>query len=137
MGAITRGLANNIQHFGSNTVETGTWTPTTNIGFAAVAEAKYIKIGKFVQADVSATYNAGPGDASQASSFGGLPFSGDNDCESISFNVLVEGHNEPIYSEVSGTGGSMRSRTDNVPLTRSQIGSRTLKATFTYTTDID
>ena len=137
MGAITRGLANNIQHFGSNNVETGTWTPTTNIGFAAVAEAKYIKIGKFVQADVSATYNAGPGDASQASSFGGLPFSGDNDCESISFNVLVEGHNEPVYSEVSGTGGSMRSRTDNVPLVRSQIGNRTLKATFTYTTDID
>ena len=137
MGAITRGLANNIQHFGSNNVETGTWTPTTNIGFASVAEAKYIKIGKFVQADVSATYNAGPGDSSQASSFGGLPFSGDNDCESISFNVLVEGHNEPIYSEVSGTGGSMRSRTDNVPLTRSQLGNKTLKATFTYTTDID
>ena len=137
MGAITRGLANNIQHFGSNNVETGTWTPTTNIGFASVAEAKYIKIGKFVQADVSATYNAGPGDSSQASAFGGLPFSGDNDCESISFNVLVSGHNEPIYSEVSGTGGSMRSRTDNVPLTRSQLGNKTLKATFTYTTDID
>jgi hypothetical protein len=137
MGTITRTLANNLHHFGSNTVETGTWTPTTNIGFASVAEAKYIKIGKFVQADVSATYNAGPGDASQASSFGGLPFSGDNDCESISFNVLVEGHNEPVYSEVSGTGGSMKSRTDNVPLVRSQIGNRTLKATFTYTTDID
>ena len=27
--------------------------------------------------------------------------------------------------------------TDDVPLTRSQIGTRTLKATFTYTTDID
>ena len=88
MGAITRGLANNIQHFGSNNVETGTWTPTTNIGFASVAEAKYIKIGKFVQADVSATYNAGPGDSSQASAFGGLPFSGDNDCESISFKWI-------------------------------------------------
>jgi len=137
MGTITRTLANNLHHFGSNTVETGTWTPTTNIGFASITEAKYIKIGKFVQADVSATYNAGPGDSSQASSFGGLPFSGDADCESISFNVLVVGHNEPIYSEVSGTGGSMKSRTDNVALTRSQIGSRVLKATFTYTTDID
>ena len=137
MGAVTRGLANNIQHFGSNNVETGTWTPTTNIGFASIAEAKYIKIGKFVQADVSATYNAGPGDSSQASSFGGLPFSGDNDCESISFNVQIEGHTESVYSEISGTGGSMKSNSDNVPLTRGQIGGNILKATFTYTTDID
>ena len=137
MGAITRNLANNLHHFGSNTVETGTWTPTTNIGFASISEAKYIKIGKFVQADVTATYNAGPGDSSQASSFGGLPFSADPDCESISFNVRVFGHNEPIFSEVGGTGGSVKSRTDDVPLTRSQIGSRNLKATFTFTTDID
>ncbi len=126
---VTSATASNLL----NDYEEGTFTPDTNIGFASVV-GEYIKIGKMVHFTIQGTYNAGPGDGSQASSVTGLPFSaspGDQLCE-----VWVVTHNEHVIGQVGGTGIGLKGRGDGVSITRGQIGNKSLQITGTYHIDL-
>ncbi len=113
--------------------EEGTFTPGTNIGFSSVV-GEYVKIGKMVHFAIQGTFNAGPGDGSQATSITGLPFSaspGDQLCE-----IWVVTHNEHVIGQVGGTGIGLKGRGDGVNLTRGQIGSKGFQACGTFHIDL-
>ena len=113
--------------------EEGTFTPDTNIGFSSVV-GEYVKIGKMVHFAIQGTFNAGPGDGSQASSITGLPFSaspGDQLAE-----IWVVTHNEHVIGQVGGTTIGLKGRGDGVNITRGQIGSKGFQATGTYHVDL-
>ena len=113
--------------------EEGTFTPTTNIGFASVT-GEYVKIGNMVHFAIVGQYNAGPGDGSQASSIGGLPFSADPSDQIAS--IWVVQHNEHVIFQIGGTSAALKGRGDGVPLTSGQIGSKYLNVTGTYHIDL-
>ena len=126
---VTSATASNLL----NDYEEGTFTPGTNIGFSSVV-GEYVKIGKMVHFAIQGTFNAGPGDGSQASSITGLPFSaspGDQLCE-----IWVVTHNEHVIGQVGGTGIGLKGRGDGVNITRGQIGSKGFQATGTYHVDL-
>lgn len=113
--------------------EEGTFTPDTNIGFSSVV-GEYVKIGKMVHFAIQGTFNAGPGDGSQASSITGLPFSaspGDQLAE-----IWVVTHNEHVIGQVGGTSIGLKGRGDGINITRGQIGSKGFQATGTYHVDL-
>ena len=75
--------------------ETGTWTPSTNIGFNSITDASYVKVGKLVFVNLSAQTNTGPNDVSQATSVSGIPFA----CRTgnaVSNSVIIEGLNQDV-----------------------------------------
>ena len=87
--------------------EEGTFTPDTNIGFASVV-GEYVKVGSMVHFAIQGTFNAGPGDTSQASAITGLPFSaspGDQLCE-----VYVVAYDEHVIGQVGGTAIGLKGR---------------------------
>ena len=128
LGVTSSNAANLIHDY-----EEGTFTPTTNIGFSSVV-GEYVKVGNLVHFAIQATFNAGPGDASQASSISGLPFSGSPSDQLATVNVAT--HSEHVIAKVGGTGVSLVARDDQVPLTRGQIGSKNFQLTGTYHIDL-
>jgi len=129
LGVGTANTASNVL----DDYEEGTFTPDTNIGFSS-AVGEYVKIGKMVHFAIQATFNAGPGDGSQASSITGLPFSaspGDQLAE-----IWVVTHNEHVIGQVGGTGIALKGRGDGINITRGQIGSKGFQATGTYHIDL-
>lgn len=126
---VTTATASNLMH----DYEEGTFTPTTNIGFASVT-GEYVKIGNMVHFSITGQYNAGPGDSSQASSISGLPFSGDPSDQVVTIWVVT--HAEHVIAQVGGTGIALKGRDDGVALTRGQIGSKFLNICGTYHIDI-
>ena len=83
---------------------------------------------------IQGTFNAGPGDTSQASAITGLPFSaspGDQLCE-----VYVVAYDEHVIGQVGGTAIGLKGRGDGVLITRGQIGSKGFQATGTYHVDL-
>jgi len=114
--------------------EEGTWTPTTNIGYANVYHAFYVKIGRLVFVHMYVQTNAGPGDTSQATSVSGLPFAATSG-DIVSNNNIVQGLNQDVYSEIGGSSFSQRDRSDGTAITRSEYGSKYQKVSMTYYTD--
>ena len=114
--------------------EEGTWTPTTNIGYANVYHAFYVKIGRLVFVHMYVQTNAGPGDSSQATSVSGLPFAAASG-DIVSNNNIVQGLNQDVYSEIGGSSFSQRDRSDGTAITRSEYGSKYQKVSMTYYTD--
>ena len=113
--------------------EEGTWTPTTNIGYAS-ATGTYVKVGNIVTIHMNATTNAGPGDTSQATSIGGLPFSvspGDQ----ISTSNIVYGLNQDLFLEIGGTDMVNKDNADNTAITRGEYGSKVHRLSATYITN--
>ena len=112
--------------------ETGTWTPSTNIGFNSITDASYVKVGKLVFVNLSAQTNTGPGDVSQATSVSGLPFA----CRTgnaVSNSVIIEGLNQDVYAEIAGNGYSQIDKDNGTPITRSEFGNqRNCRVTLVY-----
>jgi len=113
--------------------EEGTWTPSTNIGYASITSATYTKVGNMVTVQMNVTTNAGPGDVSQATSVSGLPFS-TSVSPQISFNTEIYGLNQDIFCEISGTSFNTVDRANNTAITRGEYGNKTHRITITYLT---
>ena len=112
--------------------ETGTWTPSTNIGFNSITDASYVKIGKLVFVNLSAQTNTGPNDVSQATSVSGLPFA----CRTgnaVSNSVIIEGLNQDVYAEIAGNSYSQIDKDNGTPITRGEFGNqRNCRVTLVY-----
>ena len=112
--------------------ETGTWTPSTNIGFNSITDASYVKVGKLVFVNLSAQTNTGPNDVSQATSVSGLPFA----CRTgnaVSNSVIIEGLNQDVYAEIAGNSYSQIDKDNGTPITRSEFGNqRNCRVTLVY-----
>ena len=113
--------------------EEGTWTPSTNIGYATITSATYTKVGNMVTVQMNVTTNAGPGDVSQATSVSGLPFS-TSVSPQISFNNMIYGLDQDIFCEISGSSFAQVDRANNTAITRGEYGSRLQRITITYLT---
>ena len=113
--------------------EEGTWTPTTNIGYASITSATYTKVGNMVTVQMNVVTNAGPGDVSQATSVSDLPFS-TSVSPQISFNNMIYGLDQDIFCEISGTSFSQVDRANNTQITRGEYGNKTQRITITYLT---
>ena len=113
--------------------EEGTWTPSTNIGYASITSATYTKVGNMVTVQMNVTTNAGPGDVSQATSVSGLPFSTSVSSQ-ISFNTEIYGLNQDIFCEISGTSFNTVDRANNTAITRGEYGNKVHRITITYLT---
>jgi hypothetical protein len=114
--------------------EEGTWTPTTNIGYANIYYNFYVKIGRLVFAHMYVQTNAGPGDTSQATAVSGLPFSAVSG-DVISNSNIIQGLNQDVYCEIGGSSFAQRDRSDNVLITRGEYGNKYQKCTIIYYTD--
>jgi predicted RecA/RadA family phage recombinase len=123
------GTANHLDDY-----EEGTWTPTTNIGYANIYYAFYVKIGRLVFAHMYVQTNAGPGDTSQATAVSGLPFSAISG-DVISNSNIIQGFNQDVYCEIGGSSFAQRDRSDNVLITRGEYGNKYQKCTIVYYTD--
>ena len=112
--------------------ETGTWTPSTNIGFNSITDASYVKVGKLVFVNLSAQTNTGPNDVSQATSVSGLPFA----CRTgnaVSNSVIIEGLNQDVYAEIAGNSYSQIDKDNGTPITRGEFGNqRNCRVTLVY-----
>jgi hypothetical protein len=121
------GTANKLDDY-----EEGTWTPTTNIGFNTIYDASYVKIGQLVFVNLSAQTNTGPQDVAQATSIGGLPFA----CRTgnaVSNSVIIEGLNQDVYAEISGSGYIQVDKDNGTQITRNEFGNqRVCRATLVY-----
>jgi len=121
------GTANKLDDY-----EEGTWTPTTNIGFNAVYDASYVKIGQLVFVNLSAQTNTGPQDVAQATSVGGLPFA----CRTgnaVSNSVVIEGLNQDVYAEIAGSSYSQIDKDNGTQITRNEFGNqRVCRAVLVY-----
>ena len=124
------GTANHLDDY-----EEGTWTPTTNIGYATIYSAIYVKIGRLVFAHMNVVTNTGPGDVAQATTVSGLPFSAKSSADQVSNNNIIVGLNQDVYAQISGTSFAQRDRADNVIVTRGEYGNKTHRCSIVYYTD--